>query len=166
MNMNGDFKNKQTGLATVELAIVTVAFMTILFGTVEVSRLLFTWNTLDSITQRAARVAAVCPVNHSRIFRVASFGNPDNVPTILPGFDSDDLLIEYLDNDFSPFSAAELAEASVYRDIRYVRASIGNYQHQLAIPFINSSNVSSPPFTSTLPAESMGFIPFEGVRRC
>ena len=147
---------KQAGVAAVELAIVAVAFLLLVFGAIEVSRLLFTWNTLDTITQRAARVAAVCPTNHAHIFQASSFG-------VLPGFTTANLQLQYLDTDFAVIADADLFE---YQYIRYVRASIVNYQHQLAIPFINNLITTSPPFTATLPSESLGFIPFDGVRSC
>ena len=152
---------KQRGLASVELAFIAVAFLTILLGAIEVSRMLFTWNTLDAVTQRAVRVAAVCPPNHSRILQVASFGSPTGSSTILPGFTTANLQIQYLDNGF-----AVMTDLTNIEDMRYVRASIINYQHRLAIPFISDAIASSPQFTSTIPVESLGFVPFDGVRTC
>lgn len=153
--------NKQGGLASVELAIIAVVFMIILMGAIEVSRLLFTWNTLDAVAQRAARVAAVCPPNHSRIFQVAQFGSPTGTASVLPGFTASDIDLKYLDSDFN-----EVTDLSDIVSMRYVRASIINYTHQLAIPFIRDGVIPTPPFTSTLPRESLGFIPFDGVRTC
>jgi len=150
--------NNQRGSTSVELAIIAVAFMTILLGSVEVSRMVFTWNTLDSVTQRAVRVAAVCPPNHPSILQVASFGDPNGTSNILPGFDATNLQIRYLDVDF-------IVTANVSQMI-YVQASIINYQHQLAIPFISNVIASTPQFTATIPVESLGFIPFDGVRSC
>lgn len=149
---------KQAGVASVELAIVAVAFMLILMGAIEVSRMLFTWNTLDAVTQRAARVAAVCPPNHPLVFQAASFGDGGGAGTILPGFTTANLQIEYLDTN-------GLVTANI-ANMRYVRASVINYQHQLAIPFIANAIASSPQFTTTIPSESLGFIPFDGVRNC
>lgn len=150
--------NKQRGLASVELAFITVAFMLIMFGAIEVSRLLFTWNTLDSVTQRAARVAAVCPPDHPLVFQAASFGAPGGNSSILPGFTTANLQVQYLDENF--------AQTANIGNMRYVSASIVGYQHQLAIPFISNAIASSPQFTTTIPTESLGFVPFDGVRTC
>ena len=62
MRRPGD--TRQSGAATVEFAVVAVAFFAILFGAIEMSRLLFTWNALGvsklSIFYRvSARLVAV-----------------------------------------------------------------------------------------------------------
>ena len=53
---------RQSGLVTVEFALIGAFFFLILFSIIEFGRLLFTWNTLDEVTRRAARLAAVCPI--------------------------------------------------------------------------------------------------------
>ena len=153
-------RRRQFGLATVELAITSATFMVIMLGAIEMSRMLFTWNTLDAITQRAARVAAVCPFGDPQVPRVAAFQSPtggDSLP-LLPSLTAANIQIEYLTGAFT--AAADNAST------QYVRASIQNYQHTLAIPFLSNTTVTSPPFATTLPAESLGFIPFDGVRDC
>lgn len=148
----------QTGLATVEMAVASAAFLLILLGVLEMSRMLFTWNSLDAVTQRSARVAAVCPPDHSAIIEVAMFGKPDGNSSLLPNFTTTNLQVDYLNRNFQ--TTANIGQ------MFYVRTSIVNYQHSLAIPFLSDNTITSPPFTTTIPVESLGFIPFDGVRRC
>lgn len=46
---------KATGVFAVELAIVVLVFFTIIFGVVELARLMYVFNTLQEVTRRAAR---------------------------------------------------------------------------------------------------------------
>ena len=48
----------QAGTTAVEFAVLSILFFTIIFGIIEVTRLLFVYNTLQEVTRRAA-VAAV-----------------------------------------------------------------------------------------------------------
>ena len=144
-------KNRQRGLTTVELSIVASAFFLILMGGLEVSRLLFTWNTLDAVVQRAARLATVCPRNHSSIAPIAMFGGVGATDGVLPSLTAANIEISYFDEDFDP--------ATTYETTRYVQASIVNFDISLNIPFIPDTTLTSPNFTALLPAESLGFIP-------
>ena len=150
--------NRQSGFATVEFAAISAAFFMILFGAMEISRLLFTWNALDAITQRGARVAAVCPPNTAAITRVALFDNIEGGGGLLPDFTDENLQISYLDEQFKDTGGAF--------PIHFVRARIINYQHQMAIPFVAETMVPSPEFSTTMPAESLGYIPETGERSC
>ena len=148
--MKATARKTQTGIATVEFAIVSTAFFLIVLDALEVSRLLFTWNTLDAMTQRAARVAAVCPPNHSAVKQVGMFGTPGNPANLLIGFTEANLQIDYLSDTFSN-TAGSLTSS-------FVRAQVVGYQIQL-IPFVSSIAITSPAFTSVVPRESLGFIP-------
>ena len=50
---------RQTGAFAVEFALVIVIFLTLLFTIMEVARALYIWNTLQEVTRRAGRAAAV-----------------------------------------------------------------------------------------------------------
>jgi hypothetical protein len=150
---------RQRGTTTVEFAIVATVLFTVLFGVIEVGRALFVWNSLNEATRRGARVAAVCPVNHPSIARVAVFGDPlggDSSP-ILNNLSTANVQTDYLDENG--------ASTANFPDIRYVRVGIAGYQHTLLIPFFTQT-VAVPPFTTTLPAESLGYIPELGIRQC
>src|SRR5262245_25345431 len=111
--------NRQRGLATVEFAIVGATFFLLLFGVLEFGRALFVWNTLNEVTRRGARVAAVCPVNHSAIKHVAVFDTPGGTgeSPFLHGLTMDNVTVEYLDT-----GAAVIGDPQAnFTDIRYVR---------------------------------------------
>ena len=150
----------QTGLATVEFAIGSVAFFILLFGVIEVGRTLFTWNGLAEATRRGARVAAVCPVNHSAIRRIALLDEPtSNGPSpVLRGLTNAHLTLSYLDEDGSEVVSPG---ADGFGLIRYVRVEISGYQYLLNIPFAEAL-LTAPDFVTTLPRESLG-IPRDGV---
>lgn len=52
-------KHSQQGAVVVEFALVGLIFFSILFAIIEVGRALFLWNTVQEITRRAARAAAI-----------------------------------------------------------------------------------------------------------
>ena len=138
---------KEKGLVTVEFALIGAFFFLILFTIVEFGRLLFTWNTLDEVTRRAARLAAVCPMNQtSTVINRSIFQC-----TVLNGLNSSHVSVEYLDENFNTTATLE--------QVRYVRTRIQNYQHQLLIPFIAADILTAPDFSTTLPSESLGITP-------
>ena len=149
----------QEGLSSVELALVSPFFFLLLFGLIEVARAGYIWNTLDTVTRRAARVAAVCPPGHNAIFNVSLFGSADGsqMPALLKGFSRENLQIVYLDGDFN--------DTGGDFPIAFVRVSINNYQHQLLIPGMDKL-LTVPAFSTTLPAESLGYDPSVADRRC
>ena len=51
-------KIRQKGLAVLEFVLIAPVFLTLIFGIIEFSVLLYTWNTLTEATRRGARVAA------------------------------------------------------------------------------------------------------------
>jgi hypothetical protein len=150
---------RQRGVTTVEFAIIGTLVFIVLFGSIEVARAFFVWNTLAQITERGARLAAVCPVNHVSIKRVAIFSDPvgpDDSP-VITGLSTANIDLQYLNEDGAP--------TAVFGEIRYVRTSITGYTHQLIIPVIMPT-VTAPPFTTTLPIESLGWIPEINDRQC
>lgn len=142
-------KRYQRGTTTVEFAMVGSVLFIVLFALIEFGRVMFTWNVLDEATRRAARLAAVCPVNatgQAFVKNVGAFGG-----TMLPGFTSANIALSYLQQDgTTPATATE--------NTYYVRAAITGYQHQMLIPFFNI-NLDALDFETTLPAESLGVHP-------
>jgi len=144
-------QRKQKGLATVEMAIVSSVFLTVLLGIIEVGRLMFTLNVLDEVTRRGARLAAVCPVSaaeQAAIKNTSVFSG-----NLINSLGPQHLAISYLKNDGS---AAD--PATEFSEINYVRARITGFTYQLLIPFSNLS-LNLPDFSTTSPAESLGVVP-------
>ncbi|MFH0343099.1 MAG: TadE/TadG family type IV pilus assembly protein [Chromatiales bacterium] len=154
-------KNRQSGLATVEFAIIGMLFFIVLFAVIEFGRLLFTWNTLTEATRRGARVAAVCPVNHPAIARITVFNRPGGGGSpVLPNLAPGDVAVQYLGDNGN-----DLGNAPSFSNIAYVSVGIsGNsdgvpgYQHQMLIPLL-AMTLTSPWFQTTLPRESLGQVP-------
>ncbi len=155
---------RQLGVTTVEFAIISTSLIIVLFGVIEIARVLFVWNTLSEVTRRGARVAAVCPVNHPAIGQVSIFADPTGSGTSSPvinGLTTANIGVDYLD-DATNVIADPIADFS---DIAFVRVSVNNFQHTLIIPLIPVT-LNAPPFSTTVPIESLGYIPDLDVRQC
>jgi len=151
---------KQQGITSVEFAIVGSVFFMVLLGVIEVGRLLFTWNALAEATRRGARVAAVCPPNHSAIRRIAVFDDVDGtgVSPIITGLTENNVLVSYLRVDGS--LAGDLSVVANYTAIAYVRVEIiatgtNQFQYQMFIPTLTNM-ITAPSFAATIPRESLG----------
>ena len=153
---------KQQGTTTVEFSIVATALFLTLFGVIEISRAFFVWNTAGEMTRRGARVAAVCPIDHEGVARVAMMGDPnggDNSP-LFRHITTANISITYLDDNGNP--------TDIYPEAEHVRVEIINYAHNLIIPFLPEAlrTVNMPAFSTTVPVESLGLVPDDGSRRC
>lgn len=147
-------RSHERGITTVEFAIVGSVFFTLLFGAIEFGRALFVANALTESTRRGARMAAVCRVGDARPAQVAIFANADGASRISPDLSTDNVVVSYLDQAGAPVAdpAGNLAA------VRYVQVRIENFTQQMIIPFL-MPELLMPPFTATLPAESLGYSP-------
>jgi len=152
-------RRRNTGVATVEFAIVGMLALVLLIGVLEVGRAVFTQNALEESTRRAARMAAVCPLNDPAIVTTALFED-GGAAGIVTGLTASNISIQYL----NAAGAAIADPVAGYAQIRFVRARINNFDHRLFIPLI-SDLVRMPPFETTLPRESLG-VSKEGVNAC
>ncbi len=145
----------QLGAHTVEFAIVGSMFFILLFGAIEFGRLMFVWNTLDEVSRKSARVAAVCPIDHSAIRRVGMFdvAGSSGASPVLPALDESNIRIEYLNA-----AGAPVDPATNYLDIAFVRTEVNAVRHRLIVPFF-MQEFDLPPFTTVLPRESLGVSP-------
>ena len=150
-------KKVQRGVTTVEMAIVGSLFFMLLIAVIDISRLLFTWNALDEVTRRGARMAAVCPVGGDAELKAIQnaavfYGN------IVHGLQPEHVEIDYLD------SAGDVIDKPVdkFKQIIFVRAKIDNsdngYHYQMLVPFFKQW-LSPPSFSTTAVAESLGVSP-------
>ena len=130
---------KIRGVFMVEFAIVGAALMLVIFGCLEFGRATYTFAALNEGTRRAARLAAVCPINDPSILPAVNFLGVNGLSTSN---------VQYLDAN-----GASLGAAPASSDVYYVQVNaVGSLS--LAIPFV--SGILSPTFTVTLPAESLG----------
>ena len=143
----------QRGAAAVEFALVAIVFFMLLIGIVEMGRVLFTWNAAAEATRYGARIAVVCgcdakPAILSRMQR------------IMPGLTADQVSVCYADNfggavdsEGDCLSSCSVAtnqqvSVSIRRNTLEVTPMIPRWVGQLSVP----------PFTTTLPRESMNSI--------
>jgi hypothetical protein len=124
------------GVAAVEFALVSAVFFTILFGALEMGRILFTWNTAAEATRLGTRIAAVCDLNDAEI--------KSRMVQLLPG------LLTPADIDVSyapPGCNVDLCES--------VTVSMAlSTEVQTFIPLV-PTNLLLPSFTTTLTRESL-----------
>ncbi|HEX2494325.1 MAG TPA: TadE family protein [Steroidobacter sp.] len=148
-------RNRQSGITTVEFAIIGALFFVLLFGVIEFGRALFVANALSEGTRRGARMAAVCPVGDPRPAQVAIFADGEGISLIAPlAVTTANVEVSYLD----AAGGVIVDTATNYAAIRYVSVRIVGYTHQMLIPFIRPSFQMSA-FTATLPIESLGYSP-------
>lgn len=145
----------QKGMATVEIAITSSLFFLLLFAAVDVSRMLFVWNSLADITQRGARAAAVCPEHDPAIANIAIFNDPysSGLSTMVNGLETGNIAVDYLD--------AGGAGGASGAAVAYVQVSINGYVYTPVLPDLLglSMAIAAPSFKTTLPRESLGKIP-------
>jgi len=154
---------RQRGLFVVEFAIVGAVFLITLFMVIEFGRLLFTWNVLDEITRRGARLAAVCPVNSAGIFKRSTLQNEAGEPLV--NITGEQLVIEYLDSDGDEIDPPAVQDDAANGTIQFVRARIDEYSYEAIFPM--NLVFQAPAFETTLPAESLGVMPPDtGVTKC
>jgi Flp pilus assembly protein TadG len=60
-------RSASRGASAVEFALVSLVFFTVLFGAMEMARLLYYWNSAAEVTRLGARLAVVCDLNDSDI---------------------------------------------------------------------------------------------------
>jgi Flp pilus assembly protein TadG len=162
-------KTRQTGMASLELALGSGVLLLVLLAVIELGRVLFVWNTLSEATRRGARLAAVCPVNHPAIRRVAIFNSQAMAghSSVLANLTTDAIQVDYLDTNGAVLSNP----ANQYGNITHVRVSIRNYPFIPVIPFLHITTLPVPAASTLLPAESLGAMPNPdnpntGLRQC
>lgn len=151
-------KARQGGLTTVEFAIVGLVLMVIVFGVLEFARFMWVANALTEATRRAARVATVCPVNDPLAKQVGIFADSTGNGSIVNGVTVDNILIEYLDEGGGVVAVPGRSDGgfeAAFLRIRYVRARLIDYEHELIIPLVLPS-IPMPGFDAVLPRESLG----------
>jgi Flp pilus assembly protein TadG len=139
---------RMRGVATVEFAIVGAVLMAVLFGCLEFGRATYTLAALNEGTRRAARLAAVCPINDGKIASAVNFAG-------LVGFNATvatggNVNLQYLD-----VTGAALAGVPAASAVYFVQVGVTGYNIPLIIPGLNVT-ITSPSFTVTLRSESLG----------
>lgn len=149
------------GVYVVEFAIVGLLLFVLLFGVLEMGRLLFTVNVLNESVRRGARLAAVCNIQDPTILRRAVFADVDKATSnIVRNLDTADLTISYLDENGAKI--ADPSPSGGFSQIRFVQVSIEQFSFSLLIPTLKGQFLLQP-FRAILPRESLGRHAEEGV---
>lgn len=162
-------QRRQRGSTTIEFALVAMIFFTLLFGVLELSRLLFVFNSLQEVTRRAAREASTRWISASdttQIKTLALFGG-----TALPGgaeLTDGNINIEYLQANGNaiasePSDAADNLSACgdatrVASCVYSVRVTVTGVRYAPMLSLFGYLNFPLPPSQVTMHAESMGFV--------
>lgn len=151
---------RQRGLTTVEMAVTAGLAIGVLIATIEVMRAFFIMNAIGEGTRRAARQAVVCPINDASV-KDALLSMPG---AAIPGLQASNINVTYLTAAGGP--AAGVADA------RFVQVEItGAYSVSVLVPSAPSYDATSrsvpvPAFRTTLPVESLGYLPESGGYGC
>ena len=125
---------RQRGAAAVEFALIASILFTLLFGIMEMGRVLFYWNTATEATRLGARLAAVCNKDaasiKSRMSNMLGVLTPGNINVT-----------------YTP-------DGCDINSCRSVTVGITGINVSTFIPFM-PLNLSMPSFSTTLPRESM-----------
>lgn len=128
---------RQRGAAMVEFALVATLFLTLLLGIVDFGRVLFQWNAAAEATRLGARIAVVCDPNAQAIrARMRTM-------MLNQGLSDAQLSVTY-----SPAGCNAGSCTSV-------TVSIQGYQIPFISPLMGFVMPDVPPFSTTLPRESM-----------
>jgi Flp pilus assembly protein TadG len=136
----------EQGQVIVEFALVGLVFFFIVFGIMEFSRALYTYNTLVQSTRAAARWAVVNGVSGNSVQNVAVYGNPaGSGAPLLTGLTTSNISVSIADLERDSKNVAITQKVSV---------SITGYQFQFVVPFI--PDITIPALETSLYTESMG----------
>jgi len=140
------FRHDEQGTTLVEYAIAATVFVTALFAVLEFGRALWVHNALTDATRRGARYAVLhCSNDSSSVKNVAVYGDPaGGTQSILP-----DLAVGNVDVSYSSDFSVNEGTATV---------QITNYKFNFVLPLLPKS-ITMPAYSTTLTAESAGFIP-------
>lgn len=147
---------RSRGLSSVEFAVVGAVVFIIMFGVIEVARAAFTRVMLGEGARRAARLAAVCPLNDPYIIAAARFAEKDWGARLIPNLGAGNVTLAYLDGN----GAVVADPVTNFTSIRFVRITVAGYELPLFLAFIKVTYKPGP-VSSTQPAESLGVSPTE-----
>ena len=127
-------RRAERGATVVEFALIAGIFCMLLIGICEFGRVLFYWNTASEAVRLGARTATVCDVNSAVV--------KARISSLLPLLTSSKVTVSY-----SP-SGCDVSSCE------FVTVTVSNVTVPTVIPFLKIA-LTMPPFTTTLPRESL-----------
>lgn len=125
---------RRRGAATVEFALISIAFFLLLIGIIEMGRALFIFNSAAEVTRRGARTAAVKPLDSADILL--------DMKRIMPDLKPEQVRIAYLPS------------GCTVENCKYVQVSLNGYV--MTPLFWDILPITVQSFQTTLPVESLG----------
>ena len=149
-------QSRSRGTTALEFAIVIATLLVVIFGILDLSRIVYLRMTLEEGVRRAARIAAVCPPNSPLIKKAALFQDSAAQGVAIAGATLENVNVIYLNE-----SGLLVDPLSQFTSVRFVRVSIDGVSLSLFIPFF--TGVFAPTnISSTTSAESLGVLPATG----
>ncbi len=133
--------SRQQGAAAVEFALIASLLFMLLFGLIEMGRLLWSWNAAVEATRYGARLAVVCDLTSSSQSLIKT-----KMITRLAVLASSNIVITY-----SPTTGGVACTASTCTS---VNVALTGYTYKTMIPFVPLS-LTLPGFGTTLRKEAM-----------
>lgn len=151
-------RSGESGSTMAEFAVIAGLFFMMIFAIIEFGRLLYTHNALTDAARRGARYAVLHGQNAPCVPNVVVYGeNNIDANTCAPNAGAKPLI--------SGLTAANVSVAyqgaapnGYGTNIGTATVTITGYQFTLSIPFA-AQTLNMPAYTSTLTAESAGFVP-------
>ena len=132
-------RNRQQGMTIIEFSIAASVFFVLMFAVMEFSRLMYTFHLIQEATRSAARVAIVSAKSNKQ--------DPlDEARKFLPNLDEDQLHIGH--NEIGGTDGTPITKV--------VTVNIEGYTIDLAIPIPGGIRITTPNFSTTQIAESLG----------
>jgi Flp pilus assembly protein TadG len=138
-------RENERGSTLVEFSIGVTVFLTAMFGVMEFGRALWTHNALTDAARRGARYATMhSTADAAAVKNVVVYGDPaGGGQPMLVNLSTANVNVNY--NNFG------LNDGTV-------SVSITGYQFQFVVPIIGTT-ITMPSYTTTLTAESAGYVP-------
>jgi hypothetical protein len=136
-------RSRQRGISAVEFAIVGSVLAILMLAILQFGRMVYTRNVMQEGARRAARVAAVSPMN-ADLRDVALFETP-------PDPAKTTVTTEYWTEGFA-------VKTGTFEQVRYVRVIVSTQGVNAGIPWV-SNWFQPPPVSATVPRESLGVLP-------
>jgi Flp pilus assembly protein TadG len=138
--------SRERGATLPEMALSGVLFFTLMFGIVEIGRLMAAYNALAEAARRGVRYACMnTAASTVQVQNMVVYGTPTaGASPIAPGLTTGNVFVTYTAN-YGVNSGSVVVE-------------IKNYQFNVSVPFVGA-NYLMRPFTATANAENAGVIP-------
>lgn len=149
-------RKQEKGQSLVEFALVAMIFLVVLFGIIEFSRALWTYNTIVQATRAGARFAVVeVPTSTDiEVQRFVAYHNSTGTGTpVLPGLSTSNVSVNYW--KINPATGAYEAPTPNKYAADVIQVGITGYTFNFIVPIFGTS-LTLPGFTTTLQLEGLG----------